>query len=39
VDISVVRIVLGATNQFAVVLMDARSSERTVLWDQHPALT
>lgn len=28
-----------ATNQFAVVLVDARSGERTVLWDRHPALT
>ena len=29
----------GATNQFAVVLVDAlRSGERTVLWDRHPAL-
>jgi len=28
----------GATNQFAVILVDARSGERTVLWDRHPAL-
>lgn len=28
----------GATNQFAVVLVDARSGERTVLWDRHPDL-
>ena len=29
----------GATNQFAVVLVDARSGARTVLWDRHPALS
>ena len=29
----------GATNQFAVVLVDARSGNRTVLWDRHPALS
>ena len=29
----------GATNQFAVILVDARTGERTVLWDRHPALT
>jgi sulfofructose kinase len=29
----------GATNQFAVVLVDARSGDRTVLWDRHPALS
>jgi sugar/nucleoside kinase (ribokinase family) len=39
VDISAARTVPGATNQFAVILVDARSGERTVLWDRHPALT
>ena len=39
VDISAGRTVAGATNQFAVILVDARSGERTVLWDRHPALT
>jgi len=39
VDISAARTVPGATNQFAVVLVDARTGERTVLWDRHPALT
>ena len=39
VDISAARTVAGATNQFAVVLVDARSGERTVLWDRHPALS
>ena len=38
VDIGAARIVAGATNQFAVILVDARSGERTVLWDRHPAL-
>ena len=38
VDISAAPTVVGATNQFAVVLVDARSGERTVLWDRHPAL-
>jgi sugar/nucleoside kinase (ribokinase family) len=38
VDISASWTVAGATNQFAVVLVDARSGERTVLWDRHPLL-
>ena len=38
VDVSAARIVGGATNQFAVIVVDARSGERTVLWDRHPAL-
>lgn len=29
----------GASNQFAVVLVDGRSGARTVLWDRHPALS
>ena len=33
------RTVAGATNQFAIILVDAPSGERTVLWDRHPALT
>ena len=37
-DISAARTIAGATNQFAVILVDARSGERTVLWDRHPAL-
>src|SRR3954469_16187726 len=36
VDVSSSRIVDGATNQFAVILVDARSGDRTVLWDRHP---
>jgi len=39
VDVSASRVVEGATNQFAVILVDARSGDRTVLWDRHPALT
>ncbi len=38
IDVSCSRVVAGATNQFAVILVDARSGERTVLWDRHPAL-
>src|SRR5438874_7276163 len=29
----------ATTNQFAIILVDARSGERTVLWDRHPGLT
>jgi sugar/nucleoside kinase (ribokinase family) len=39
VDLSAARTVEGATNQFAVILVDARSGARTVLWDRHPLLT
>jgi sulfofructose kinase len=39
VDISAARTVPGSTNQFAVVIVDARTGERTVLWDRHPDLT
>ena len=39
VDVSAARTVVGATNQFAVVIVDARTGERTVLWDRHPGLT
>jgi sulfofructose kinase len=39
VDVSAARTVAGATNQFAVVLVDARTGDRTVLWDRHPGLT
>jgi sugar/nucleoside kinase (ribokinase family) len=38
VDLSAARMVPGATNQFAVVLVDARTGDRTVLWDRHPDL-
>jgi sugar/nucleoside kinase (ribokinase family) len=39
VDVSAARIVPNATNQFAIILVDARTGERTVLWDRHPDLT
>src|SRR5262249_5600961 len=39
VDVSSARTVPGATNQFAIVIVDARSGERTVLWDRDPGLT
>jgi sulfofructose kinase len=39
VDVTSARTVAGATNQFAVIIVDARSGNRTVLWDRHPALT
>lgn len=38
VDITASRVVAGATTQFAVVVVDARTGERTVLWDRHPLL-
>lgn len=38
VDLSAARIVAGATNRCAIVLVDARSGERTVLWDRPPDL-
>ena len=39
IDISATRIIAGTTNQFAVILVDQASGERTVLWDRHPGLT
>ena len=39
VDLSASRIVRGTPNQFAVIVVDVRSGERTVLWDRHPTLT
>ena len=39
VDVAAARSVPGATNRFAVILVDARSGQRTVLWDCDPALT
>jgi len=38
VDVSASQTMRGATNQFAIILVDARTGERTVLWDRHPAL-
>ena len=39
VAIDAARTVAGATNQFAIVLVDATSGDRTVLWDRDAALT
>ena len=39
VDVTRSRTVAGATNQFAIVLVDARSGHRTVLWDRDPSLS
>jgi sugar/nucleoside kinase (ribokinase family) len=38
VDISAARTVEGTANQFAVILVDGRSGDRTVLWDRDPGL-
>jgi sugar/nucleoside kinase (ribokinase family) len=38
VDVSRAWNVPGATSQFAVVLVDAATGERTVLWSRHPGL-
>ncbi len=38
IDVTAARVVRGASNRFAVILVDARSGQRTVLWDAHPAL-
>jgi sugar/nucleoside kinase (ribokinase family) len=38
VDIRAARTVPGATNRLAVILVDARTGERTVLWHHDPAL-
>ena len=39
VDVGASRTIATATNQFAIILVDARSGARTVLWDRHPDLT
>lgn len=38
VDVSEATIAAGASNQFAVILVDARSGDRTIMWDRHPGL-
>jgi sulfofructose kinase len=38
VSVDSARTVGGATNQFAIILVDARSGSRTVLWDRDPSL-
>jgi len=39
VDTAAALTVAGATNQFAIILVDGRTGERTIIWDRHPALT
>jgi sugar/nucleoside kinase (ribokinase family) len=38
VAVDAARTIAGATNQFAVVIVDSASGERTVLWNRHPGL-
>ncbi len=38
VDVSAAATVAGATNQMAIVLVDAKTAQRTVLWQRHPGL-
>lgn len=38
VDVSAARTVAGVTNRFAIILVDADSGDRTVLWRRDPAL-
>ena len=38
VDVSHSKIVPGATNQFACILVDQRTGDRTVIWDRHRGL-
>ncbi len=38
VDVTAAETVPGASNQFAVILVDGRSGERTILWDRDPRL-
>lgn len=38
IDIGSSRTAEGATNQFSIIIVDARSGARTVLWDRHPDL-
>jgi sugar/nucleoside kinase (ribokinase family) len=39
VDVSAAWNVPGATSQFAVVLVDGQTGDRTVLWHRHPGIT
>jgi sulfofructose kinase len=38
VDLEMARTAAGASNQFAIILVDERSGDRTVLWSRHPLL-
>ncbi len=39
VDVTAAWDVPGATSQFAVIIVDSSTGERTVLWNRHPGLT
>jgi sugar/nucleoside kinase (ribokinase family) len=38
VDVAEAPLLPGVTNQFAVILVDAASGERTIMWHRHPGL-
>ena len=38
VDMSACQDVTGASNGFAIILVDAQTGERTIMWDRHPGL-
>jgi sugar/nucleoside kinase (ribokinase family) len=38
VDVSAATVATAATSGFAVILVDARSGDRTIMWDRHPGL-
>jgi sugar/nucleoside kinase (ribokinase family) len=38
VDVTAASIAKGATNQIAIILVDAQTAQRTVLWQRHPGL-
>ena len=39
VDVSHSKIVPGTTNQFACILVDQRTGDRTIIWDRHQGLS
>ena len=38
VDMSACQDVAGVSNGFAIILVDAQTGERTIMWDRHPGL-
>ena len=38
VDMSACQDVTGASNGFAIILVDAQTGERTIMWERHPGL-
>ena len=38
VDMSACQDVAGVSNGFAIILVDAQTGERTIMWDRHPCL-